>query len=225
MARTFNGTSAVLSKASFSGLDGYSAVSFGGWVKRNGAQPDTGFGTMMTKLRTGGSGQPPWVAFIKTTGVRVRLNTTADDSLSNVWEISNDFVSGEWHHFFCTWESGEKPTIYFDGVARTLSTDNGTLTGTMPVQTNTVLVGAADAAGSSLRFKGDLAELALWSVALTAAEVASLGKGVAPIKIRPQSLVPYWNLIGRTTDENDLRGVCTLTASNTTAAAHPRIYL
>ena len=69
---------------------------------------------------------------------------------------------------------------------------------------------------------GRLAEVGIWNAALTAAEIASLAKGMTCDKIRPQNLVFYAPLVR---DINDQKGGLTITNNNGAAVAnHPRIY-
>ncbi len=69
---------------------------------------------------------------------------------------------------------------------------------------------------------GRIAEVGIWNAALTAAEIASLAKGMACDKIRPQSLVFYAPLIR---EIQDVRGARTITNNNAaTVATHPRVY-
>ena len=69
---------------------------------------------------------------------------------------------------------------------------------------------------------GRLAECAIWNVALTDAEIASLAKGFKPTRIRPQSLVFYAPLLRNL---QDLKGGLALTNNNgATVADHPRVY-
>ena len=69
---------------------------------------------------------------------------------------------------------------------------------------------------------GLIAEVGIWNAALTAAEIASLAKGMNCDKIRPQSLVFYAPLVR---DLLDQKGGRTITNNNAaTVAAHPRIY-
>ena len=69
---------------------------------------------------------------------------------------------------------------------------------------------------------GLIAEAAVYNAALTAAEVASLAKGMTPDKIRPQNLVYYAPLVR---DLIDQKGGVTITNNNgATVANHPRIY-
>ena len=75
---------------------------------------------------------------------------------------------------------------------------------------------------ASLFHDGKLAEVGIWNVALTAAEIASLAKGMTCDKVRPQSLVFYAPLVRNL---QDVRGGLTITNNNTaTVATHTRVY-
>ena len=86
---------------------------------------------------------------------------------------------------------------------------------------DTVTVGARWA--TTLQYKqGDIAEVGIWNVALTAAEIESLADGMTCDKVRPQSLVFYAPLVR---DLIDVKGGLTITNNNTaTVANHPRVY-
>lgn len=107
-------------------------------------------------------------------------------------------------------------TIYLNGgnkVTNTSSVNTGSL--------GNVYIGARWNTSAGVFFTGDLAECAVWSVALTDAEIASLGKGFKPYRIRPQSLVFYAPLIRNI---QDTKGGLTITNNNSaTVAAHPRV--
>ena len=71
-------------------------------------------------------------------------------------------------------------------------------------------------------FAGDIAEVGIWNVALTADEIASLAKGTTCDQIRPQSLVFYAPLVR---DLIDVKGGLALTNNNgATVSNHPRVY-
>jgi hypothetical protein len=72
---------------------------------------------------------------------------------------------------------------------------------------------------------GDIAEAAMWDVALGDDEVLMLGVGFSPLCIRPQSLVAYWPLVGRHSPEIDMIGKFDMTVTGAAAANHPRIFL
>ena len=69
---------------------------------------------------------------------------------------------------------------------------------------------------------GDLAEVGVWNVALTADEIASLGKGVSCDQVRPQSLVFYAPLVRNIADI--ARGITLTNVNTATVAVHPRVY-
>lgn len=73
-------------------------------------------------------------------------------------------------------------------------------------------------------YSGSIAEVGIWSAALTDAEIAILALGYSPLLVRPQSLVAYWPLIGRTSPEIDRVGGYNMTLVNApTTAVHPRV--
>jgi hypothetical protein len=87
---------------------------------------------------------------------------------------------------------------------------------------NRVAIGARFAGSYGATFDGFLAECAIWNVALTAAEVASLAKGFKPSRIRPQSLIFYSPMVRNIQDVR--RGVALTNTNSATVAAHPRVY-
>ena len=108
---------------------------------------------------------------------------------------------------------------YFNGnVGTTEARDGVSVSGI-----NRILIGARTSEGTIGQYHGgQLAEVGIWNVALTAAEIASLAKGMTCDKVRPQSLVFYAPLIR---DLQDVRGGLTITNNNTaTVANHPRVY-
>jgi hypothetical protein len=61
-------------------------------------------------------------------------------------------------------------------------------------------------ADSGIQFDGQIAEVAIWNVALTAAEIAALARGVRPFSIRRGNLKGYWPLLGTGSPERDYSG-------------------
>lgn len=125
-------------------------------------------------------------------------------------------TSGTWHHAGVVRASNSSRTIYLDGG----SSATGTAT-TTPSGLNEMNIGCFKNLGSEA-FDGQIAEVGIWNADLTAAEVASLAKGMTCDKIRPQNLVFYAPLVR---DLQDVRGGLTITNNNTaTVATHPRVY-
>jgi hypothetical protein len=85
----------------------------------------------------------------------------------------------------------------------------------------TYRIGRANAPAE--QFLGSLADLAVWSGILTAAEFSALAKGIRPYLIRPSLLFAWWPLDGLQSPEPDLAGVNHIngTVTGTTAAFGP----
>lgn len=77
--------------------------------------------------------------------------------------------------------------------------------------------------GGSDVVRATVSELALWSAALTDAEVQSLYRHFKPSKIRPQSLSMYWDFVGGSLRELR-RGYSSTPTGTWTTTAHPRVY-
>ena len=120
---------------------------------------------------------------------------------------------GEWRHQAVVFTSSTSRTVYREGVASTsINTTTRNTSGLSLLR-----IGAPN---NSL--DGKIAEFAMWNVALTAAEIASLAKGFSPRKVRPQSLKFYAPL---RRDLSDLSANLSLTNNtNCAAAQHPRLY-
>lgn len=123
------------------------------------------------------------------------------------------YTAGVWHHACGRSASATSHRVWLDGGGgATAITNVGTWSG--PIRTN---VGCRWNSGSrGAFFNGRLAHAAIWSVALTDAEVAVLATGVSPLLVRPTSLVSYWPLLGRHSTEIPYRGSHDLTISGAT---------
>jgi hypothetical protein len=127
-------------------------------------------------------------------------------------------ASNTWSHAAGVFTSNTSRTAYLDGAAGGANTAN-----IVPSGLNRLYVGTLrGSVGLAIFFTGLIAEAGIWNAALTAAEIASLAKGMTPDKIRPQSLVFYAPLVR---DLIDVRGGLTITNNNSaTVADHPRVY-
>ena len=127
-------------------------------------------------------------------------------------------ASGKWLHGAAVFTSATSRTPYLNGAAGTTNTADVGTQNTF----NATTIGARWSTTLGLYFDGDIAEVGVWNVALTAAEIASLAKGFTCDRVRPQSLVFYAPLIR---DLVDVRGGLAITNNNTaTVANHPRVY-
>jgi hypothetical protein len=127
---------------------------------------------------------------------------------------TNTYSANTWTHIAGTFESGSAQP-WLGGVGGT------TITPTVFTPTETIIAARRNNTIGAY-FPGRLAEVGIWNAALTAAEVASLARGMTCYKVRPQSLVFYAPLVR---DLIDAKGGRTITNNNSaTVANHPRVY-
>lgn len=126
---------------------------------------------------------------------------------------------GVFRHVAGVFASATSRTAYGNGTAGTPDTTNVT-----PAGVNHTAIGGLIRASPTQYYKGNIALPAVWDVALTAAEIASLAKGADPRTIRPASLVAFWPVHGRFSPEPDIVGGFGLTVNNApTVSTHPRL--
>jgi Concanavalin A-like lectin/glucanases superfamily len=161
----------------------------------------------------------------KTTTSVLRLNVNfgqyriADQG--NVNAVANGAIvsAGSWNHYAGVFASGSSRTPYTNGVAGAENT-----TSVAAITPTVTSIGAwFEGTSNPIQFfDGQIAEVGIWNAALTAAEIASLAKGMTCDKVRPQSLVFYAPLVR---DLQDARGGLAITNNNAaTVANHPRVY-
>ena len=128
------------------------------------------------------------------------------------------YSANTWHHGCAVFASTTSRTIYLDGGNSATNTDNRVAT---PQEIRIgVFVNFNDSQTAFMN--GRLAEVGIWNAVLTAAEIASLAKGMTCDKVRPQNLVFYAPLVR---DLIDQKGGLAITNNNgATVANHPRVY-
>jgi hypothetical protein len=143
----------------------------------------------------------------------------SSNTVATAAESTSAFSANIWQHGAAIFESNASRTIYLDGAN---SATNTTAANAQGASTE-IFIGARRLNGVIAGYFGGLiAEVGIWSAALTAEEVASLAKGMTCDKVRPQSLVFYAPLVR---DLQDVRGGLTITNNNgATVATHPRVY-
>lgn len=126
-----------------------------------------------------------------------------------------------WQHAGVVVASASNYSVFYDGANKG--------TGTTPVSMtlsnlNRISVGRWSPSASGF-FSGALVHCAVWSAALTDAEVAVLYAGLLPTRVRPASLLAYWSLSGKDSPEIDIVGRNDLTVTNATVSnEEPRIF-
>ena len=151
-------------------------------------------------------------------GDPIRADYTIGAS-TGIARTTSGYSANTWHHACGVYDSTASRTAYLDG--GNSGTDTTSVIGPMVVNTLTI-AGRFNGGSIGLFAIGLIAEVGIWNAALTAAEIASLAKGMTCDKIRPQSLVFYAPLVRNL---QDVKGGLTITNNNAaTVANHPRVY-
>jgi hypothetical protein len=117
-------------------------------------------------------------------------------------EISITGVTANvWHHGAAVFASSTSRTPYLNGVAGSTET-----TSKVPASVNRISVGRLGRLAPIGYMDGNIAEAAIWNVALTQAEISALATGALPVNVRPSALVFYAPLLGGDSPEPDLSG-------------------
>jgi hypothetical protein len=125
-------------------------------------------------------------------------------------------VTNSWQHVAMTKTSATNRVIWVGGAAG--STNTG-IVSNLGSRTNVVV-----STDTSYRFDGKVAELAVWSVNLSAGEMASLASGLSPLRIRPASLVFYAPMVGSNSPGLNVLGVALSQTNSAYLTDHPRMY-
>lgn len=162
---------------------------------------------------------------------RVTLNITNGNNVyvsdvgssARTATTSTTWTANTWHHAGGVFVSTTERSVFLDGGGKDTTTISSGQTWGM----DTTYIGVNENGATVTLYQymsGSIAEVGIWNVELTDAEIAILALGYSPLLIRPQSLVAYWPLIGRTSPEIDIVGGYDMTLNNgPTTAAHPPI--
>lgn len=219
MAYDFNGTSQYLNVASAPVVG--VPLTLACWFNSDSAT--TNQTILGISANIAGTSTPATWFRIRLAGAVAGDPIQADAALTPTFAIassSSGYTTGSWQHACGVFSSNTSRTIYLDGANSSTNTTSVTPTGLNGVQIGGIY---ADDSNSIVTYTdGRIAEVGIWNAALTAAEIASLAKGMTCDKVRPQNLVFYAPLLR---DLIDQKGGLTLTNNNgATVANHPRIY-
>jgi hypothetical protein len=105
--------------------------------------------------------------------------------------VSSAISINVWHHIATT-GPGSTWRGFIDGI------DVGAAVNTtaIPSQTGSTTIGKRTYAGFNNPFTGNIAEVGMWNIILSSAEVYALAKGARPYSIRPRSLIGCWRMDG-----------------------------
>lgn len=144
----------------------------------------------------------------------------SDNTTTAIAEHGTAAATGNWLHCVAVFAGTGSRSINYNNLTKVTET---TVVGSITPGLLTIGAYRDGSFGSSNWADGDLAEAAVWDVALTDDEQAAYMRGVSPLLIRPQSLLGYWPLIdGSAPDLDRWRNRYDLTPVNTpTMGEHP----
>jgi hypothetical protein len=147
------------------------------------------------------------LGFADTGGIRATIAKSQTVGSATTTAATN----GAWTHLCGVFTSATSRDAYRDGANKASNATNLVFPAV-----DRVAMSWRPVTGGANYLTGAIAEAAAWSVALDAAEVAALAKGVCPTLIRPTALLAYWPLWGNESPEPDRwRSKISMTLSGT----------
>lgn len=162
---------------------------------------------------SGGSGSQ-WVLQTRSDG-DVWFRVRESGNIARISEFAS-YVANTWQHFCGVERSATNRRVFLDG---TEGSDPGG-SSVIPSGIDTTMIG--ERADGALNFDGDIGHVAIWNVALTNGEIASLAAGISPLKIRRDALVYYCPINGQS-PELDVVGGLNMTVTGAVAVEEPPI--
>ena len=159
----------------------------------------------------GGGGPNPYIL----------LETNVSSSATDDAQGSTAMSATTWTHLCGIWASATSRTSYLNGTGAGTGSTSHSPTGTL----NKAWIGLQNYNGTLYGGNESLAFFGLWSVALSATDVASLAAGASPKLVQPSNLVAYCRVDGIVSPEPDLIIPAGWTVTGTPpAVAQPRIF-
>jgi hypothetical protein len=147
--------------------------------------------------------------------LRAIAKTTAGGG-TGIATSTGTYTANSWHHAAGTFASSTLREIFLNGTGG----DTNTTTVSFPTGLDGIRIGIVGGVAPGDAFDGDLAEVAVWNVVLTDAEIQALANGASPNYIRRGALVGYWPVWSDSIGEDFTASGNTLTNTGTTAANH-----
>lgn len=143
----------------------------------------------------------------------LRDNAGAETSFSSTSTVT----AGTWNHAAVVFTSSSLRKVYLNGTLALTDTTSNAYS-LLPNRSN-IGLGAVGAD----QFFGSIAEVGQWDTSLNDAEIASLGKGVKPHRIRYNNLNFYIPLIRAFQDVVGSNGL-SVNGTTPSVSNHPRVY-
>ena len=138
-----------------------------------------------------------------------------DAALNEFANTAIAYSTGVWQHGAAVCTSTTSRDVYINGGSKGSATTEGT------VSITDFAVGCLFRDSITWYFSGNVAEVAIWDIALTQSEIAQLAAGAAPTTIQSGNLKGYWDLLSDATDKSGNSKNLTAVGSPTYSADHP----
>lgn len=184
-------------------------------------------GTHIVTITDASAGNQYFSLFMENTsgGNNILAVTRSGGSVNS--QTTDSYSLNTWHQCGAVYSAINNRVAYLDGVAATANTTSRTPTGIDRIGIGVLAISSLP---QPSHMTGRLAEVGIWSTALTTADMVSLSLGVSPILVRRDALVFYDPMIrGVDADgegnSRDIVGGLTSTETGTiTVEPHTRMY-
>ena len=180
-ALDFDGVDDYVTVADDPAFNWTTALSVSAWIKVDNL---VGEGIVISKWNTSGD-KREWEFFVDGDILAVALGDPADGTLEGIWASDNDVITAinTWYYVAFTYDgalaAADRVVFYADGTAVAGSVYSGSIPTTLYNGTSDVLIGAADA-GALAPFSGSIADVRLYSRALTGTEIGNIWYATKP---------------------------------------------
>jgi len=159
-------------------------------------------------------------AFLQLSGTKLQAQAVNEGVIAGQSNSLNDITRNAWNHCAGIFSSTTQ-TAYLNSSAGNVASGSVAIPNSLIIFINALNYSFSGSLRTSYG-NASYAEVGIWNAALTAAEIASLAKGMTCDKVRPQSLVFYAPLVRDLIDQK--RGLTITNNNGATVADHPRIY-
>lgn len=126
--------------------------------------------------------------------IHIRVEDAPPPGADSASTTPSGYSANVWHHVCVVEASASDRRAYIDG-----GSEGTDIASAAPSGITKLTVGGRFNAGY---MSGNIGHPALWDVALTLQEIASLANGVSPLRLRRGSLVGYWPINGQSPEYN-----------------------